>query len=325
MMRVFIIPRVLLTLALACTAYILSATEVQKAALPATAVTNTTQTPTKQEFSWDQIKAMIDKDKAMNARKFEATESQWKSAVQSYKDNALVDLSKQHYLTPELLEAMTVVPRPFFAYNYETNKNQMANADKFKGIIDIGWGATMSAPSIQAFMTANLEPKKDDIALEIGTGSGVQAAILSRIVKKVYSIEIREKLGTRVAHTLKTVGYDNVETKIGDGYFGWPEKGPFDIIIVTCQANHIPPELIKQLKPDGRMVIPVGPSWSYKQQMLKVWKDKTSGKIISKRILNSTYFIPMLGQNEKVRADKAPETSSSPASSPKPTESIKKP
>jgi protein-L-isoaspartate(D-aspartate) O-methyltransferase len=247
-------------------------------------------------FSWAQIKAMIDKNLAAKARDFNPTEAQWTSAVQKYEDNAVATIARKVYTTPELTAAFSVVPRPFFAYNYETNKNRMDQTGDFLQIIDIGYGSTMSAPSIQSYMTANLEPKKTDIALEIGTGSGVQSAILSRLVKQVYTIEIREKLGKRVAETLKTVGYDNIETKIGDGYYGWAEKAPFDIIIVTCQANHIPPDLIKQLKPNGRMVIPVGPAWSTKQQMLKVTLE--NGKVVSKKILAATQFIPMLGANE---------------------------
>ncbi len=258
----------------------------------------------KSQFSWDQISKLIESDKANNIRNFECTKEDWEKAIKNYNDTVIATLKTRKYATPELIEAMSIVPRPFFAYNYEKNESRMVQTNDFNVILDLGWGSTMSAPSIQGFMTANLSPKKDEVALEIGTGSGIQAAILSRLVKKVYSIEIREKLAERVNHTLKAVGYDNIETKTGDGYYGWEEKGPFDIIIVTCQANHIPPELIKQLKPTGRMVIPVGPAWSRNQQMLKVWKDPATGKVVSQRLLASTLFIPMLGANEGKKDNK---------------------
>ncbi len=258
----------------------------------------------KSQFTWEQISKLVESDKTNNIRNFECTKEDWDTAIKNYNETVITTLKTRKYATPELIEAMSIVPRPFFAYNYEKNESRMMQTNDFNVILDLGWGSTMSAPSIQGFMTANLNPKKDEVALEIGTGSGIQAAILSRLVKKVYTIEIREKLAERVNHTLKAVGYDNIETKIGDGYYGWEEKGPFDIIIVTCQANHIPPELIKQLKPTGRMVIPVGPAWSRNQQMLKVWKDPETGKVVSQRLLASTLFIPMLGANEGKKDNK---------------------
>src|SRR6266404_4186119 len=134
--------------------------------------------------------------------------------------------------------------------------------------LPIGYGQTISQPYIVAKMTELLQPKREHQVLEIGSGSGYQAAVLSPLVAQVYTIEIIEPLGTAARQRLAALGYKNVEVRVGDGYFGWPEKAPFDGIIVTAAANHIPPALIEQLKPGGRMVIPVGNPFQTQMLML---------------------------------------------------------
>lgn len=145
--------------------------------------------------------------------------------------------------------------------------------------LPIGYGQTISQPYIVAKMTELVAPRKDDRALEIGTGSGYQAAILSHLVADVYTIEIIEPLGVSARERLAALGYRNVTVRIGDGYYGWPEKAPFDRIVVTATANHIPPRLIEQLKPGGRMVIPVGNPFQT-QRLLLVTKDSKSPRDI---------------------------------------------
>jgi|GEM_PF-813003 len=248
-------------------------------------------------FGWPAIQAQIQYGLKSHLRNYTITEADWKRDLKAYQTKAIAVIAKKPYATPELIQALQSVPRPFLAYNYQTRLPRTQIAEDYGTIIDVGFGATMSAPSIQAFMTAQLHPTKDMVALEIGTGSGSQSLLLSYLVKKVYTIEVRQELGETVSRLIKGLGYDNIETKLGDGYYGWKEKGPFDIIIVTCQANHIPPALVEQLKPNGVMVIPVGPPWSENQQMFKVWKDPATGRVVSRRILAKTRFIPMLGAN----------------------------
>ncbi len=158
--------------------------------------------------------------------------------------------------------------------------------------LPIGLGQTISQPYIVALMTELLDPESSDIALEVGTGSAYQAAVLSEIVDQVYTIEIFEELGTSARTRLKDLGYRNVEVKIADGYYGWSEHAPFDVIIVTCAAAHVPPPLIEQLKEGGKMCIPVG-SVFWTQNLMLV--EKKDGKIISKNIL-PVRFVPMLGE-----------------------------
>lgn len=163
--------------------------------------------------------------------------------------------------------------------------------------LPIGYQQTISSPFIVAFMTQCLETKPTDKVLEIGTGSGFQAAVLSPLVKEVYSIEIVEVLGRRAERTLKRLRYDNVQTRIGDGFKGWPEHAPFDKIIVTCSPEKPPQPLIEQLREGGMMVIPVGERY---QQILYVFRKK-DGKLEAEA-LRPTLFVPMTGRAEDQRA-----------------------
>jgi protein-L-isoaspartate(D-aspartate) O-methyltransferase len=147
-----------------------------------------------------------------------------------------------------------------------------------------------------AYMTEQLQPLPTDTVLEIGTGSGYQAAVLSPVVAKVYSIEIVESLGKRAVQTLRRLGYKNVETKIGDGYQGWAEHAPFDKIIVTCSPENVPKPLVEQLKEGGRLVVPLGQRY---QQTLYLYK-KVDGALQAEP-LQPTFFVPMMGQAEGER------------------------
>lgn len=160
--------------------------------------------------------------------------------------------------------------------------------------LPIGRGQTISQPYIVAIMTDLLKVTPESKVLELGTGSGYQAAILSGLVDKVYTIEIIEFLGEQAKQRLKRLGYDNVKVKIGDGYYGWEEYGPFDAIVVTAAGSHIPPPLIKQLKVGGRMVIPVG-SRFMTQQLLLVIKDE--GEKITTRQILPVRFVPLTGKH----------------------------
>jgi protein-L-isoaspartate(D-aspartate) O-methyltransferase len=157
--------------------------------------------------------------------------------------------------------------------------------------LSIGSGQTISQPYIVALSTDLLAPQKDDVVLEIGTGSGYQAAVLAEVVKQVYSIEVIESLGRSAAARLAELGYRNVEVRIGDGYQGWPEKAPFDGILVTAAAPQVPPALLAQLKPGGRMVIPVGESGGL--QYLKLLTKRADGGYDEKRVL-PVRFVPMV-------------------------------
>lgn len=162
--------------------------------------------------------------------------------------------------------------------------------------LPIGEQQTISSPFIVAFMTESLDPQKTDRVLEIGTGSGYQAAVLSMLVDEVYSIEIIEPLGQRAAATLKRLKYDNVFTKVGDGFLGWPEYAPFDKIILTCSPEKIPQPLVDQLAEGGRIVVPIG---QRHQQTLSLLK-KVDGKMVAEA-LRPTLFVPMTGRAEEQR------------------------
>src|SRR3989338_124861 len=166
--------------------------------------------------------------------------------------------------------------------------------------LPIGEGQTISQPYIIALMTELLELKGGEKVLEIGTGSGYQAAILAELVKEVYTIEILEPLAERSQKLLKELGYENIKVKHADGFLGWPEYAPFDAIIVTCAPEDIPAPLVEQLAEGGRLVIPVGSHW----QELKLLK-KIEGKIVSKSII-PVRFVPMLRDKESKKRDDSP-------------------
>ena len=164
--------------------------------------------------------------------------------------------------------------------------------------LDIGYGVTISGPHLVGRMTSTIDVKPGERVLEIGTGSGYQSAILSHLTDQVYTIEIIEPLGKAVGKIFTPIGYDNVHTRVGDGYYGWPEvEGGFDIIIVTCAAQYAPPDLFKQIKPGGRMVIPIGQPFK-RGQVLYIYTKDTEGKVHSKRDMG-VFFIPMTGAIDK--------------------------
>lgn len=158
--------------------------------------------------------------------------------------------------------------------------------------LPIGHGQTISQPYIVAIMTDLIKPKPDHRVLEIGTGSGYQAAILSEVVKEVYTIEIVSALGKQAKKRFKELRYRNIQSRIGDGYYGWEEAAPFDGIVVTAAASHVPPPLIKQLKPGGLMIIPVGSPFLV--QHLVIVEKHADGKVTSKQIL-PVRFVPLTG------------------------------
>ena len=191
-------------------------------------------------------------------------------------------------LDPSVLAAMREVPRHEFVPE-DVRPAAYANRP-----LPIGYGQTISQPYIVALMTDLAKPGRNDVVLEIGTGSGYQAAVLSRLVARVYSIEIVEPLARQAVERLRALGYDNITVRQGDGYHGWPEHAPFDAILVTAAASHIPPPLIGQLKPGGRMVIPVGPP--FMAQNLMLVEKSPDGKVRT-RVLLPVSFVPLTGSS----------------------------
>ena len=194
------------------------------------------------------------------------------------------ETSDSTYLGRDVLAVMATVPRHRFV-----PASQMRHAYENRPLA-IGHGQTISQPYIVALMTTLAQPRRGDTVLEIGTGSGYQAAVLAGLAGRVYSIEIIEPLGAQATQRLRALGYDNVTTRIGDGYYGWPKAGPFDAIVVTAAATSVPPPLIRQLKPGGRMVIPVGSSF-FTQTLMLVRKD-AEGRVHSRQIL-PVRFVPL--------------------------------
>jgi protein-L-isoaspartate(D-aspartate) O-methyltransferase len=185
---------------------------------------------------------------------------------------------------PRVLAAMRSVPRHLFVP--PARRSEAYNDYP----LPIGEDQTISQPSLVALMTHLLRPEPGDVMLEVGTGSGYQSAILSRLVRRVYSIEIVEPLARQSAERLQRLGYANVGVRHGDGYAGWPEQAPFDGIIVTAGAPHVPKPLIEQLKPGGRMVIPVGPA--HLTQRLKLITKDGEGRVRERTII-PVRFVPL--------------------------------
>ena len=189
-------------------------------------------------------------------------------------------------LDPRVMATLGEVPRHAFVPD---RYRSMAYANR---PLPIGHGQTISQPYIVALMTDLIKPQADQRVLEIGTGSGYQAAILAELTGQVYSIEIIEPLGLQAGELLTELGYDNVTLRIGDGYYGWEEHAPFDAIVVTAAASHIPPPLVKQLKPGGIMIVPVG-SRFLTQQLVLVNKQP-DGQLVTRQIL-PVRFVPLTG------------------------------
>ncbi|MBC8402794.1 MAG: protein-L-isoaspartate(D-aspartate) O-methyltransferase [Candidatus Marinimicrobia bacterium] len=202
------------------------------------------------------------------------------------REQMVVSQIKQRGVSDQkVLEALLLVPR----HNFVPDDLLPYAYDDYP--LPIGYDQTISQPYIVAYMTELLQVDTNHIVLEIGTGSGYQAAVLAHLSRHVYTIEIVPELGQRAANLLKELAYDNITVRIGDGYLGWPEVAPFDRIIVTAAPEEIPPELLKQLKPGGRMILPVGPQW-WAQELLIVSKDK-AGNVRQQNTI-PVRFVPMI-------------------------------
>jgi len=190
---------------------------------------------------------------------------------------------------PFVLAAMRAVPRHRFVPDHPP---ELAYSDR---PLPIGHDQTISQPYIVALMTELVKPSGSDRVLEVGTGSGYQAAVLAEIVDSVYTIEIIPALARTARTRLRTLGYDNVVVRTGDGYKGWPERAPFDAIVVTAAPEDIPPPLLNQLAPGGRMIVPVGPTG--RTQRLTLVTKSADGQI-TRRTVAPVRFVPFLRKNE---------------------------
>jgi protein-L-isoaspartate(D-aspartate) O-methyltransferase len=216
-----------------------------------------------------------------------ATAENWQEAREQMVANEIVGAGVKN---ERVLEAMRTTPRHEFVL-----KRWMPQA-YFDTALPIGEAQTISPPYVVAYMTEQLDPQPGDRVLEIGTGSGYQAAVLSPLVKDVYTIEIEERLAKKAEQTLKRLGYENIHVRASDGYKGWPGAAPFDKIIVTCSPESIPEPLVEQLADNGQIIIPLGER--YRQNIVRV--TKRDGVLI-KEPLQATLFVPMTGAAEEQR------------------------
>jgi len=203
--------------------------------------------------------------------------------TQSRKEMVVSQIQQRGVSAPDVLEAMNIVPRHLFV---PTEYLSQAYADH---PLPIGYGQTISQPYIVALMTEKIQVKRDDKVLEIGTGSGYQAAVLAQLSVEVYSVEIVPELARAADERLKQLGYA-VAVKQGDGYLGWEEHAPFDAIIVTAAPDHVPQPLVKQLKDGGRLVIPVGPQGGFQT----LWQFTRQGNDLKAIDLGGVLFVPLV-------------------------------
>ena len=217
----------------------------------------------------------------------EARQHLVKEIEQDVRDTSLY-LDKEA-LDSRVMTAISKVPRHQFVPAAQRH-HAYANRP-----LPIGFGQTISQPYIVALMSDLIKPQADDRVLELGTGSGYQAAILAELTGQVFSIEIIDALGKQATERLSRLGYDNVTVRIGDGYYGWEEHAPFDAIVVTAAASHVPPPLVAQLKPGGHMVIPVG-SRFLTQQLVLIEKEP-DGQLVTRQIL-PVKFVPLTGEHD---------------------------
>jgi protein-L-isoaspartate(D-aspartate) O-methyltransferase len=202
--------------------------------------------------------------------------------IKQREEMVLETIEKRGVTSEIVLKAMRKVKRHLFV-----PENVVANAYEDRPL-PIGYGQTISQPFIVAYMTEIINPKPQHKVLEIGTGSGYQAAVLAEIVKTVYTVEIIPDLGNAASTRLQKLGYNNVNVKIADGYFGWPEHGPYDAIVVTAAAEFVPPPLIEQLRDGGKIVIPIGAPFMNQNLML----IEKNGKKITTKNLMPVAFVP---------------------------------
>ncbi len=185
---------------------------------------------------------------------------------------------------PRVIEALRHVPRQLFIPPAERDRAYDDSP------VPIGQGQTISQPYIVALMTELVRPKPQDRVLEVGTGSGYQAAVLARLVDHVYTIELEDTLARSATAVLRELKYENVTVRTGDGYVGWPERAPFDIVIVTAAPEHVPQPLIDQLKPGGRLIVPVGPRFTVQQLQLI---EKDANGAVTTRNVSPVMFVPL--------------------------------
>jgi protein-L-isoaspartate(D-aspartate) O-methyltransferase len=215
------------------------------------------------------------------------TESQGNGQLEARMKMVNTQIRRRGVTDQDVLEAMEAVPRHEFV---PENLRTQAYADH---PLPIGYGQTISQPYIVALMTELLELENTDRVLEIGTGSGYQAAILAEIVAEVYTVEIIEPLALEAGERLAHLGYDNLHVLNADGYYGWEEHAPYDAIIVTAAPDHIPPPLVQQLKDGAHLVIPVGPPGGYQT----LWQITKEGEQIKKRNVTGVLFVPLTGEH----------------------------
>jgi protein-L-isoaspartate(D-aspartate) O-methyltransferase len=212
------------------------------------------------------------------------------ATIEAYAKQASIALGRDS-IAPEILKVVGNVPRHEFVPD---GLRGDAYADR---PLPIGYGQTISQPFIVAVMTDLLRVRPDDVVLEVGTGSGYQAAVLAHLARRVHTIEIVPALAESAAARLQRLGYDNVETRLGDGYYGWEAAAPFDGIMVTAAASQIPPPLIQQLKRGGRMVIPLGAPFAL-QRLVLVERNADDGRVTAQQLL-PVAFVPLTSGSQQ--------------------------